>query len=122
MSKRKSGGVVFRTGEGRICSGCVRPKAECVCADRARRSSPSGGDGIVRLQRETKGRKGAGVTVVTGLALSDAALVKMAKELKKKCGVGGAVKDGRIELQGDQRERLKAELEAAGYTVKLAGG
>lgn len=121
-SKKKSGGIVYRTGEGRICSGCVRPQAKCVCADKVRNPPLQAGDGIVRLQRETKGRKGAGVTVITGLALSEQALAKLAKELKKKCGVGGAVKDGRIELQGDQRERLQSELESAGYKVKLASG
>ncbi len=122
MSKKKSGGVVYRTGEGRICPGCVRPQTQCVCADNARRAPAQRGDGVVRLQRETKGRKGAGVTVITGLSLSPDALTKLAKDLKKKCGVGGAVKDDRIELQGDQRTRLKSELESAGYTVKIAGG
>lgn len=121
-NRKKTGGIVYRTGEGRICPGCLRAINECVCADRSRPPSGNQGDGIVRIQREVKGRKGAGVTVVTGLPLSDTALTALAKVLKKKCGVGGSVKNGNIELQGDQRERVKSELESDGYKVKLAGG
>lgn len=80
------------------------------------------GDGIVRIRRETSGRKGKGVSVVTGLDLDDDAIAKLAAELKKKCGCGGAVKDGDIEIQGDKRDVIKQLLEAKGYQVKLAGG
>lgn len=80
------------------------------------------GDGIVRIQKQTKGRKGKGVCIITGLDLDDAPLKLLAAELKKKCGCGGAVKDGAIEIQGDARDTIKSLLEAKGYTVKLAGG
>ncbi|WP_369311085.1 stress response translation initiation inhibitor YciH [Providencia rettgeri] len=80
------------------------------------------GDGIVRIRRETSGRKGKGVSVVTGLDLDDTELTKLAAELKKKCGCGGAVKDGNIEIQGDKRDIIKQLLEAKGMQVKLAGG
>ncbi|RTE87537.1 MULTISPECIES: stress response translation initiation inhibitor YciH [Gammaproteobacteria] len=80
------------------------------------------GDGIVRIRRETKGRKGKGVTVIDGLQLGSEDLKQLSKKLKKKCGVGGSVKDFTIEIQGDQREVCKALLEQEGYTVKLAGG
>lgn len=80
------------------------------------------GDGIVRIQRETKGRKGKGVCVITGLDLDDAPLKLLAAELKKTCGCGGSVKDGNIEIQGDVREKIKAYLEKKGMKVKLAGG
>ena len=80
------------------------------------------GDGIVRIRRETKGRKGKGVTTVSGLLLQDAELKAMAKDLKKLCGTGGAVKDHTIEIQGDNRDKIKAFLEAKNFTVKLAGG
>lgn len=80
------------------------------------------GDGIVRIQRQTKGRKGKGVSLVTGLDLDDAALKLVAAELKKVCGCGGAIKDGIIEIQGDKRDQIKAYLEKKGHTVKLAGG
>jgi len=80
------------------------------------------GDGIVRIQRQTSGRKGKGVCIITGLDLADAELGKLAAELKKKCGCGGAVKEGDIEIQGDKRDLLKTLLEAKGHKVKLAGG
>ncbi|MGO2258195.1 MAG: stress response translation initiation inhibitor YciH [Hafnia alvei] len=80
------------------------------------------GDGIVRIQRQTSGRKGKGVCLISGLDLDDTALQILAAELKKKCGCGGAVKDGVIEIQGDKRDLLKQLLEAKGHKVKLAGG
>lgn len=80
------------------------------------------GDGIVRIQRQTSGRKGKGVCLVSGIDLDDAELNKLAAELKKKCGCGGAVKEGVIEIQGDKRDLLKTLLEAKGMRVKLAGG
>lgn len=121
MGKRsRAGGLVYRTDAGRICPGCRRPVPECACRDRSRERG--GGDGVVRLARETKGRKGAGVTLVTGLPLAERDLAALAKRLKTRCGVGGAVKDGVIELQGDQRDKLAPLLEAEGYRVKRAGG
>jgi len=78
------------------------------------------GDGVVRIQKQTSGRKGAGVSVVTGLDLADDE--KLAAELKKRCGCGGSVKDGNIEIQGEKRDLLKQLLEQKGFKVKLAGG
>lgn len=80
------------------------------------------GDGIVRIQRQTSGRKGKGVCVVTGLDLDDKALKDLAGALKKRCGCGGSVKNGTIEIQGDKREVIKAFLEQKNFTVKFAGG
>lgn len=80
------------------------------------------GDGIVRIRRETKGRKGKGVTTISGLALGADELKSIAAELKKLCGSGGSVKQGVIEIQGDHREQVKSALEKQGYTVKFAGG
>ncbi|WP_034949071.1 stress response translation initiation inhibitor YciH [Erwinia oleae] len=80
------------------------------------------GDGIVRIQRQTSGRKGKGVCLITGVDLADGELDKLAAELKKKCGCGGAVKEGIIEIQGDKRELLKTLLEGKGFRVRLAGG
>lgn len=77
---------------------------------------------MVRLHRETKGRGGKAVTLVKGLPLGGDKLKSLATQLKRKCGVGGAIKDNTIEIQGDQRELLKEELEKLGYTVKIAGG
>lgn len=79
-------------------------------------------DGIVRIGRSTKGRRGKGVTTVTGVPLGDDELKELAQKLKAKCGAGGAVKDGIIEIQGEHRQLLQKTLEAMGYTVKQAGG
>jgi predicted translation initiation factor SUI1 len=76
----------------------------------------------VKVGRETAGRRGKGVTVVWDLPLTEAGLTDLAAQLKTKCGTGGTVKDGRIEIQGDHRDRLVAELEALGYAVKRSGG
>ncbi len=79
-------------------------------------------DGIIRLMRETKGRKGKGVTLVTGLGLDPGALKKLAKSLKQKCGSGGTIKNGVIEIQGDHRDVLEKELSKLDYRVTRAGG
>ena len=81
----------------------------------------------MRLHRESKGRGGKAVTLVKGLDLDPPALKTLAKTLKQRCGVGGAVKDGQILLQGDHRDKvlealLKEVLETDGHTVKIAGG
>ena len=80
------------------------------------------GDGVVRIRRETKGRKGKGVTTVSGLLLEQSELKKLCSDLKKTCGTGGALKDNIIEIQGDNRDKIKTLLEKRGFTVKLAGG
>ena len=100
--------LVYSTDSGRI----DEPKAAPVRPQ---------GDGIVRIQRQTSGRKGKGVCLITGIDQDDAELTKLAAELKKKCGCGG-VKDGVIEIQGDKRDLIKSLLEAKGMKVKLAGG
>jgi len=109
MKTDENSRLVYSTDSGRI----DEPKAVVA--------RPKG-DGIVRIQRQTSGRKGKGVCLITGIDLEDAALEKLAAELKKKCGCGGAVKEGVIEIQGDKRDLLKQLLEAKGMKVKLAGG
>jgi translation initiation factor 1 len=79
-------------------------------------------DAKVRVSREVAGRGGKGVSVITGLPLAEAQLEELAKQLKKSCGAGGAVKDGRIEIQGDHRDRLVTELVKLGYAAKRSGG
>ena len=78
------------------------------------------GDGIVRVRRETQGRGGKTVTTVAGVGLAEDALRELASELKRRCGTGGSVKDYVIEIQGDHRDAVVAELEQRGYTVKRA--
>ena len=80
------------------------------------------GDGIVRLRRETKGRKGKGMSIVDGVNPLEHDLAKLCKQLKKQCGCGGSVKNNTIEIQGDVRDKLYTLLTAQGFTVKLAGG
>lgn len=80
------------------------------------------GDGIVRLKRETKGRKGKGVTLIEGVDSRQHDHKALCAELKKHCGCGGAVKNFVIEIQGDVREKIKPILEKKGMQVKLAGG
>ncbi|MDX1634233.1 MAG: translation initiation factor Sui1 [Marinobacter sp.] len=118
MKNPSRGGLVYSTDQGRMCPDCGHPRSDCRCGSAARPS----GDGIVRVSRETKGRKGKGVTLVTGVPLDDNELKALAKVLKAKCGTGGTVKDGVIEIQGDQRDLLVPLLEARGWQVKRAGG
>lgn len=101
--------LVYSTDVGRI-------KEENASVVRAK------GGGVVRIQKQTSGRKGAGVSVITGLDLSDEDLKKLAAELKKRCGCGGSVKNGIIEIQGEKRDLLKQLLEQKGFKVKLSGG
>ena len=79
-------------------------------------------DGTVRVSRETQGRKGKGVTVISGLGLAPPELEALATELKKRCGSGGSVANGRIEIQGDHRDRLVEELTRRGWKARRAGG
>jgi translation initiation factor 1 len=85
---------------------------------RATQATPN--DGVVRVSRETSGRRGKTVTVVRGIPGRDLAAV--ASDLKRRCGSGGSAKDGVVEIQGDHREKIAARLETQGYRVKLAGG
>lgn len=80
------------------------------------------GQSKVRVAREVAGRSGKGVTVITGLPLGGEQLEALAKELKRACGAGGAAREGRIEIQGEHRDRLVTELLQRGYDAKRAGG
>jgi translation initiation factor 1 len=106
MSQNK---LVFSTAVGRITpQTVVEPRLKS--------------DGIIRLRRETKGRKGKGVTTISGIPLPEAEIKLLCTKLKKMCGTGGAVKNATIEIQGDNRDKIKSMLEQLGYQVKLAGG
>jgi translation initiation factor 1 len=115
----KNEGIVYSTEFGKACPKCGMSIKQCICG-RGNLGAPN--DGIVRIGRETKGRKGSGISVITGVPLDDNGLKTLAKLLKQKCGTGGTVKSGTIEIQGDHRDLLKQELSKMGYTVKLSGG
>jgi translation initiation factor 1 len=106
--------LVYSTEKGEICKKCGEPRSNCRCGQRPAAS----GDGIVRVSRETKGRKGKGVSLITGVPLDDKALAQLARRLKARCGSGGTVKNGVIEIQGDHRALLVGELKKEGFNVK----
>jgi translation initiation factor 1 len=115
--------LVYSTEAGRICPECQKPVSDCTCGKKQSESqSQSRGDGIIRIRREVKGRKGKTVTIISGFDLNGIGLGLLAKQLKQHCGAGGSVKDGLIIIQGDHREKVQAFLAGQGHTVKLAGG
>jgi translation initiation factor 1 len=116
---RNNSKPVYSCSDGRLCPDCGQARHACTCSKTTNKIE---GDGIVRLQRQTKGRKGKGVTLITGVPLAGDELKKLAKALKQKCGTGGTVKDGVIEIQGDHRDLLMSELQKYNWTVKKAGG
>jgi len=111
--------LVYSTEGGRVKDAAPRRPSE---PPEASKTSNTPHDGIVRIFRERGGRGGRVVTVIRGLPERGAALDARAAELKRLCGAGGTVKDGAIEIQGDQRERVADRLRALGCTVKLTGG
>jgi translation initiation factor 1 len=110
--------IIYSTGIGNLCPNCRRAVRECVC--------PKGAPGAakpaaVRVGRETKGRAGKGVTTVAGLPMSPADIESLAAKLKKRCGSGGTVREGVIEIQGDHRDVIVAELAKLGWPAKKSG-
>ncbi len=101
-----------------MCPGCQQPVDQCQC----QAEDAYQGDGIARVRRETKGRGGKTVTTIQGLPLDKKGLSDLTKQLKRRCGTGGAVKQGVIEIQGDWVEVLLEELQKKGYTAKRSGG
>jgi translation initiation factor 1 len=119
MSRRDGSRLVYSSERGRVCPECGRPQAKCLCRERAHVPR---GDGVVRVQRERKGRRGKTVTTVTGVPLPPDELRELAAELKRRCGTGGSAKDGVIEIQGDHGDALTEALQSRGYSIKRAGG
>jgi translation initiation factor 1 len=115
----KGSRLVWSSAVGRVCPECGQGVSACSCR---RKAAPVVGDGVVRVRRETKGRGGKTVTVVTGVPGDEAAIRALAGELKRRCGSGGTLKDGVMEIQGDHCDLLVAELSSRGYRVKRSGG
>ena len=105
--------LVYSTAQGSICPECGKMVDRCVCREMKKAAVPKT-DGVVRLRYETKARKGKGMTLIAGLALSEAMLLDLAKKLKQRFGTGGSVKDYTIELQGDFRKQAAQELRKLG--------
>lgn len=109
--------LVYSTDKGTLCPGCGQEKHPGKCA------APSiKGSGKVRISRETKGRKGAGVTLISGIPLAEKELKELHRQLKQLCGVGGSIKESVLELQGDQRDKVFNALKDKPWDVKKAGG
>jgi predicted translation initiation factor SUI1 len=109
----------------RILGGGERPEhqlTEAPAPERPATKDPARKPHTVKVGRETAGRRGKGVTTIFDVPLDESNLKELAATLKRQCGTGGTVKDGRIEIQGDHRERIVAELEKLGYKVKRVGG
>jgi translation initiation factor 1 len=117
--------LVYSTQTGRVCPDCRKPVSACRCKQKKTSKFPPKThprDGVVRIQREAKGRKGKTATVIYGLPLDEQGLKDLARELKARCGTGGTAKDGVIVIQGDHRKTLLEAIGEKRYTVKLAGG
>ena len=112
--------LVYSTEFSRLCPSCGKQPVKCKCENK--KNNLPKGDGNVRVTRSTKGRKGKGVSLISGLPLEDTSLKELAKKLKQKCGTGGTVKNGVIEIQGDCRDLLVEELNKLGFNAKKAGG
>jgi len=113
--------TVYSTKHGRVCPNCGKPVQNCQCKKKKDRPSVKR-DGIIRLRLERKGRGGKSVTLVEGLPSNEDLIKELVSELKRHCGVGGTVKNGMIEIQGDVRDTALLLLQQKGYVVKKAGG
>jgi translation initiation factor 1 len=116
MGERSNARLVYSTGAGETCAKCGWPKYSCACSARGQETVPA--KIVAKLRIEKAGRGGKTVTVVDGLPRNDDFLKALAQELKRACGVGGAVQESAVEVQGDQRERVREYLAKKGYTVK----
>jgi len=115
--------LVYSTESGKICPLCQKPFSECTCKKKKSRfQTTEQYDGVVRIRREVKGRKGKTVPTVSAFQLADDELKNLAAQLKRRCGAGGSIVDGIIIIQGDHRETLSTELKNMGFKVKIAGG
>ena len=115
--------LVYSTEFGQICPECQKPVPECICKKKKPKTPlKTKQDGIIRIRREVKGRKGKTVSVIYGFQPNQVDLKTLAKQLKQQCGTGGNVKDDMIIIQGDHREKLMKLLKAQGHKVKLSGG
>lgn len=115
--------LVYSTETGRIFPNGGKPENKCSCkSKKSNLKTDIKFDGVIRIRRESKGRKGKTVTTISGFQEGTDNLKQIAKNLKSQCGSGGSIKDGVIIIQGDHRQTIQSELQKQGYKVKLAGG
>jgi translation initiation factor 1 len=110
--------IVYSTDKGSVCAGCGWPQRDCKCSSQRATNEAVPAKIVAKLRMEKKGRGGKTVTVVFDLPNNEAFLRGLCQELKKTCGTGGAVADNTIELQGEQRDRVRELLVKKGYSVK----
>jgi len=127
MARRDKSRTVYSSEHGRICAHCGLAINRCQCranprGGAARSITNPDGDGVVRVSRSSRGRGGKTVTLAEGIQLPPAELQTLARDLKRQCGTGGALKDDTVEIQGDQRDAVREALEARGFRVKFKGG
>lgn len=115
--------LVYSTETGKVCPACQKPASQCAC--KKKKSGPQPPitiDGIIRVRREVKGRRGKTVTTVSGFQIQANELKNLAAQLKRCCGTGGSVKDAVIVIQGDHRDLVITELEKRGFEARIVGG
>ncbi len=112
------GGLVYSTDSGRHCPDCSQPLGSCVC----KQNLVPEGDGIARVRRESKGRGGKTVTTISGVPLPESELKELASALKRRCGTGGALKDGVIVIPGEHVPLPPHEIGESGFKEKKTGG
>ena len=116
--KKKREGLVYSTDHGKMCPGCNQAENNCLCSKEETVSTK----GPIKIRRETKGRKGKGVTVISNIPLTLSEIKDLAKALKTRVGTGGTVKNATIEIQGEHINLLIEELKKRGFAVKRIGG
>ena len=110
--------LVYSTGAGRRCETCGWPVDNCQCSHQHARDEAVPSRVVAKLRLEKKGRGGKSVTVIYDLPENAAFLKQLAGDLKRACGTGGAVSGNTVEIQGDQRTRIRELLQQKGYVVK----
>jgi translation initiation factor 1 len=115
---RDNARTVYSTGAGRMCPGCGWPADNCQCSSQHAKDEPLPARIVAKLRIEKTGRGGKTVTVIYDLPRNAAFIKELTLELKRTCGVGGTAQDDRVELQGEQRDRVRDLLRKKGFVVK----
>jgi len=115
---RDNARTVYSTGGGRMCPACGWPADNCQCSSRTRKDEALPARIVAKLRVEKTGRGGKTVTVIYDLPKNAAFIRELTQELKRTCGVGGTAQEDRVELQGEQRDRVRELLRKKGFTVK----